>query len=270
MYYARGGGKPALLKAFSRIGLSKSPILNNFLPHKQLAFTLAEVLITLAIVGIVAALTIPTLVTKIQKHIYYNQFMKARSVIENALRLHAGDHDCPMDEPLCNPDEGDAVVSFSKYFKGAQLITDDNAQDICKGYDKLPISWDYINVERERDDDNGMCGERAGDAPAYSNNYEGFITMDGLLLIMNGDWGMGCGSIVDINGPDVGPNILGRDVFDVYLDACQYEYFCGNRWGMTKGCIERNNYDSVAYPCDNSGWGENCGARLIEEGKMTY
>src|SRR5574344_1947737 len=34
------------------------------------AFTLAEVLIVLAIIGIVASLTIPTLVNKIQKHEY--------------------------------------------------------------------------------------------------------------------------------------------------------------------------------------------------------
>src|SRR5574344_558486 len=43
------------------------------------AFTLAEVLIVLAIIGIVAALTIPTLMTKIQKHEYVVALKKAYS-----------------------------------------------------------------------------------------------------------------------------------------------------------------------------------------------
>ena len=42
--------------------------------RNQLAFTLAEVLITLGVIGVVAALTIPTLSAKIQDNILKNQF----------------------------------------------------------------------------------------------------------------------------------------------------------------------------------------------------
>ena len=41
------------------------------------AFTLAEVLITLVIIGVVAALTLPTLMTKYQQHVFENQFKKS-------------------------------------------------------------------------------------------------------------------------------------------------------------------------------------------------
>ena len=43
---------------------------------KNLAFTLAEVLITLAIIGVVAALTIPTVVTNYKKKTYVTQLKK--------------------------------------------------------------------------------------------------------------------------------------------------------------------------------------------------
>ena len=38
--------------------------LNTLVPKKELAFTLAEVLITIGIIGIVAAMTIPTILIK--------------------------------------------------------------------------------------------------------------------------------------------------------------------------------------------------------------
>ena len=51
------------------------------------AFTLAEVLITLGIIGVVAALTIPSLVAKYQKHVLKNQFLKAYSNLQNAINM---------------------------------------------------------------------------------------------------------------------------------------------------------------------------------------
>ena len=48
------------------------------------AFTLAEVLITLGIIGVVAALTLPTLIQNHQKQVYVTQLKKAYSTINNA------------------------------------------------------------------------------------------------------------------------------------------------------------------------------------------
>ncbi len=239
---------------------------------RNYGFTLAEVLITLGIIGVVAAMTIPTLITNYQKHSYYTQFMKARSVIENALRLYANDHDCQTNEPLCNP-EKDVVEEFSRYFKGATLITDDNAKNICKGYDKLPVK-DY--KAKDRDKNYGGSQEECGISNyLFGNKYSGFITIDGLLLILNTDVGAGACSTVDVNGPDSGPNIEGRDVFSICLVEGQYEEYCGNIWGFTKECIIKNfGIESGISNCFGIGTGGDsgvtCGARLIKEGKMTY
>ena len=53
---------------------------------KQNAFTLAEVLITLGIIGIVSALTIPTLITKYKIKQHEIAFKKADAMIQEALK----------------------------------------------------------------------------------------------------------------------------------------------------------------------------------------
>ena len=55
--------------------------------RKTKAFTLAEVLITLGIIGVVAALTMPSLVTNYQKKATVTQLKKAYSEIAQAIKL---------------------------------------------------------------------------------------------------------------------------------------------------------------------------------------
>ncbi|MBR1425058.1 type II secretion system protein [bacterium] len=92
----------------SRLGLRQSITAKTSLPYegglgwvpsrkgKRAAFTLAEVLITLAIIGVVAAMTLPTLIAKINEKADSNQ----KAVIEakliqglNMLDLHGGMND---------------------------------------------------------------------------------------------------------------------------------------------------------------------------------
>ncbi len=53
----------------------------------KVAFTLAEVLITLTIIGVVAALTIPTLVQSYKKSVVETKLAKFYSVMNNAIRM---------------------------------------------------------------------------------------------------------------------------------------------------------------------------------------
>jgi type II secretory pathway pseudopilin PulG len=63
--------------------------------NKNLAFTLAEVLITLGVIGVVAALTIPTLITNYQKHQVETQLLHFYSTINQAFRLSIDDNGEP-------------------------------------------------------------------------------------------------------------------------------------------------------------------------------
>lgn len=78
----RGGGAPA----------------NKLLNRIFSGFTLAEVLITLGIIGIVAAMTLPSLIGKAQKMILAQQFKKSYANIQNAINSvqadYGGVHEC--------------------------------------------------------------------------------------------------------------------------------------------------------------------------------
>jgi len=58
---------------------------------RKQAFTLAEVLITLGIIGVVAAMTLPTLIQKHQKRVLEKQFIKAYSLISQAAKKAEAD-----------------------------------------------------------------------------------------------------------------------------------------------------------------------------------
>ena len=58
---------------------------SHFSPLKNPAFTMAEVLITLGVIGIVVAMTLPTLINKIQGYVLQTQFKKAYNMISVAL-----------------------------------------------------------------------------------------------------------------------------------------------------------------------------------------
>lgn len=51
----------------------------------RLAYTLAEVLITLGIIGVVSALTMPSLINEIQDRQFIAKWKKAYSIISNAV-----------------------------------------------------------------------------------------------------------------------------------------------------------------------------------------
>ena len=51
------------------------------------AFTLAEVLITLVIIGIIAAITIPIVHQNQEKRALYSQFMKTYSTLNQAMTM---------------------------------------------------------------------------------------------------------------------------------------------------------------------------------------
>ena len=55
-------------------------------------FTLAEVLITLAIIGVVAAMTIPTLISNYKKHTVETKLKRVYSVMNNAIKLSTIDN----------------------------------------------------------------------------------------------------------------------------------------------------------------------------------
>ena len=63
---------------------------------KKIGFTLAEVLITLGIIGVVAAVTIPTLISNYQKQALFSQFKKTYANLNQAWKLASLDFGYPI------------------------------------------------------------------------------------------------------------------------------------------------------------------------------
>lgn len=63
---------------------------------RKLGFTLAEVLITLGIIGVVAAITLPMLIQNYQKTVLKSQFKKVYSEFFNAIKLAQSKNEAPV------------------------------------------------------------------------------------------------------------------------------------------------------------------------------
>lgn len=179
------------------------------------AFTLAEVLITLGIIGVVAAMTLPLIIQRHKEKVYSAKLKKFYSIMENAGRLVENKYGSIDSWGLENsyiPDENsdaDAVLSMR------------NSKDIF---------WDrygeYINVI-SRD---SMASPKTKAYVTYamdgvtvlSSTLRNYVVLnDGTSVI--GTWisvhsGPTYGDFaVDLNGLEHGPNAVGRDVFFFYI-----------------------------------------------------
>ena len=86
-------------------------------PYRKFGFTLAEVLITLGVIGIVAAMTIPNLVQSYKKREYSTRLKKFYSTMQNVIQLSAVDNGSPStwDYPTTNNKE-DWERFYNEYF----------------------------------------------------------------------------------------------------------------------------------------------------------
>lgn len=171
---------------------------------KRIAFTLAEVLITLGIIGIVAAMTIPNLITEHQKRATVTKLERAISVINQAYKLSYDDNG-DLDE--VSVASMDIKEYFSTYWEPyIKVLTICSGNHAACGYDS---NRPFYSVGYNKGE---LYLGSSTDASRLS-----FLTMDGFMYMIlgyldnnkNRAFGL---IIVDINGGEK-PNRYGRDVF---------------------------------------------------------
>ena len=118
---------------------------NSILSHKgrgtvskkQAAFTLAEVLITLGIIGVVAAMTIPTLVKNYQEKVMVTKVKQAHSQLLNAIQLYVAQNNCQ--NMLCLFDtrktSDEVAAELATVLKKAKVCKQGDTGKYCKYYD---------------------------------------------------------------------------------------------------------------------------------------
>ena len=90
-------------------------IYNVKLSTNKKSFTLAEVLITLVVIGAVAALTIPLLMTGHKKAEYSAKLKKIYNIMNEAVKMAEADFDLPAYKWANNANDGETL--FNTYLK---------------------------------------------------------------------------------------------------------------------------------------------------------
>lgn len=238
-------------------------MIRNRLLNCKVAFTLAEVLITLGIIGIVATMTIPILINSYQKTQYVAALKKAVSSWNQALSMMAQDAGCPGDLS-CFFDSTDLTVmgdKISQYFGVAK-----NCKRSTNGCFAASVAdnFDGTNLNITYDD----------------TIYYRFITTDGMSINI-GALGNNCSQVlnvdpnsythrfcsnvfIDVNGPQKGPNFFGRDIF---------YFMITNGRGPSLYPLGGIDYSWIQGTYCDSGYnggvnknGQYCGGRVISQG----
>ena len=186
-------------------------------------FTLAEVLVTLGIIGIVAAMTLPALVAKHQQNVLYSQFKKSYGIFQTAINTVNSEngiaYECYAARYISN--QWDARTSQCEDFwtnllsKYKILKECGYHQSGCKGSGILP---DY-KTKAQVLASGGKTNEAYPACNFPMSEYTGYYLSDGSLLYVYNYPSYTGNSItfaLDVNGKK-GPNKWGYDLFYLTL-----------------------------------------------------
>ena len=166
-------------------------------------FTLAETLITIGIIGIVAAMTIPTLMTKLKNDRESAILKEDYSILQQMMKI------ANEEGAMANIVKGNNMAEMKEWFD-TYFLPYIKTTSVC--YNKWGC-WSK-NAKKANGDkytNNIACGAASISFVLYNGSY---VCMDDL-----GDFrfgvrpkGITIGILVDVNG-DKQPNVIGEDIF---------------------------------------------------------
>ena len=181
---------------------------------KKTGFTLAEVLITLGIIGVVAAMTIPTLITNYQKKQFEAQFAKTYSTIMNGFRLYLADQYCTTS--VCSP--------IQDYY--VEALADENYTNIDKVFS---TAFKVAKTCKGNSEIRGCLAEKMygidGEEIDMTTPVEPYsvVFADGSALTAVGGIYGALLLLMDTNAT-AGPNMYGKDMFMFVMDISGTRY----------------------------------------------
>ena len=229
---------------------------NNY--SKKSAFTLAETLIAMAIIGIVAVMTIPALLVSKEKTENMTRLKKAYTSFNQALTKLTDDYGCAGNLECTGLIKVDKGVALGDELTKRLKVSKNCGIDAAQHCFSKSVNGAY----------NGK-----GANVSYDSDYR-FTTLDSIAFRFHsyetwnapstGNLARACGIVmIDVNGPDVGPNYYGRDVFWFYL---------ANGKGALLYPVGGPDDDvTLAWPtsdktCTNSNANaQNCAGRIMQE-----
>lgn len=254
------------------------------------AFTLAEVLITLAIIGIVAVMTMPSVIANHQKKVFSAKIKKAYSLLSQAYSM-------------ASVKNGDAYAwSYTKNSRDS--IMNKYIFSELKGINTL----DDPSLNQKTEEYIEEYAQKVGSGGYHADCFDfkkkikiwgGFVTNDGYLIVpichVDGDFIQAyipspsptaykhyTELLIDVNGFQK-PNILGRDIFNfmlvhgvnVYWYSAEQQKKYAKEVSLsakdtsvsdvTKPGIYPSNYGSKSNGCTAT-YRKGCSKKLMEDG----
>ena len=233
--------------------------------HKKFGFTLAEVLITLGIIGVVAALVIPSFVSNYRKHVIAAQLEKTYADLEKWIKASEVDNGPFESWDYSIPSKDFVQKYFAPYMELTYCTTIRDAKcfagDQGQGYNM----WKKSNGEFE------SGGAWLVYAPRYiMSDGRYFALYNRYSYAVPGTYGSDwkyVNFVIDVDGPR-GESILGKDVYAFTL----FNYKKGqiDHKGLKIGTIYtgngdyRENNEKIQSTCVSSGY--SCGLLIQRNG----
>ena len=266
-------GQSDVPKKLKQVQHGANSLKRTYSPRKRAAFTLAEVLITLGVIGIVAAMTMPVLIGNYQKKVWVNQLKKTISSLEQGFQMMMAE--AGVDKLTDIPEWGLSVghddwtsdypdaIEFKKYFDRYFKVT-----YINKLYTVVRPN-NTISRNSKVDllifSDGSMIYEMHID-PINTRNCQDVYADGGHMCVVVAQ------VPIDVNGLK-GPNKWGRDVHMFYLSEYGKLYASGSKDTAISDVYDdtywRDDPSLCGSPDDSSGYKNssgNCAARIIENG----
>ena len=180
----------------------QNPLSSPLEVEGKCAFTLAEVLITLGIIGVVASLTLPSVIHKYKTEVLKAQFKKSYSSLSQAVLLARADVGVTNFNSYC------AFLDDGRYINALEC---------------------YRAILKQLKKNDNICQYDLNKIYTYSKTQQGaYVDVGGTAYPRHGLPDGTCvdvkinartiGVSIDINGYKKGPNALGHDIFSFWIN----------------------------------------------------
>lgn len=262
---------------------------------KFTAFTLTEIMITVGIIGVISALTVPTLIKNYQAKANVLQLRKIVTEIESAVDLLITEEGKPSFGTTTIGRNGGVDTFIRNHFKINKTCAAGHTRDCF-------ASENYISINGRNSRSFSCSGNAyllANSAAICANKIDRIdltINKNGSMSSSESAFktvrGLNVELFIDTNGPQ-GPNIGGRDMFHVYIQpdgriydqanaddiVCQ-DSASGPLIPITPGggggfgnpvCLFPDSFEVETEECLSSAFGAGCFANIINSNwEMNY